>query len=910
MGRHLRYAILLAAALAPAILSAQTAKTWTSATGDFADFATGTNWSGGTAPANSTATNYAQFTNASYYNNQAALAASRSISGVEWTSTSGGGALSYSNGAVLTLGTYGLRTSALGTVDIDVPLALGASTSFLDNGSTFWISSSVALGANTLTLGGNSTYGYSRLMGLLSGTGGLTVNHTGTYGWILGNNNTYTGTTTLTAGTVMTGTGGLGTGTVVFNGGTLAVNTSSTFNNALTIANTAIIDPATYTATFNGAATLTGSRTITVASTGAVVFNGAVGQSSAGYALTKSGGGALVLNAASTYTGTTTIAGGSLALGTSGTISGANLMLNGGTLATSGTWSRALGTGAGQFQFGSGGGGFAAYGGPLTVTIAGASPTWYTLFGGQYARFGSTVADNVVTFTNDLDLISTTDHYFLVDDNTATTADYVRYTGVLSGSGYFNKQGDGKLVLAGANTNTGSFRVLGGTLRAENASAFGTGAVTLQSSTLELGTDTALDLANNFNTTSGSVTLVSDRLTPGEGLMHQLGNLSSSSTTFVKKGANVTSGTAGLAFDAVTDGSFNVDAGVKLELGSYSSTVNATFTGNGDIEVLGAFNTGTRTLTKNGTGTLTLNTGSARTGPTSLVNGTVRLNASGALGTGTINLLGSATIAGSGNLTFTNTLTNQNPNTLTIANSAATTTFSGPVNLTINTNQILTLNNDGTVVISGVIANGSAFTGTLTKTGAGVLTLSGANTFTGNLTANAGTLNLTGSLANSLTTIANGATLTGGGSLHNLSLAGIYSPGNSAALVSLDSLAMTSTAILNFEIGGTARGTEYDALAIAGAFAGNGTLNVSFINGFTPAAAATFNLFDFSSASGSFTTMNLPTLGAGYSWDTSQLFATGELTLNFTPVPEPSTYALLAGGLGLLVWQRRRKARR
>lgn len=907
MGRHLRHAILLAAALAPAILSAQTAKTWTATTGTFADFATGGNWSGGTAPTSNTTTNFAQFTNASYANNQAALAASRSIAGVDWSSAAGGGALSYSNTTTLTLGAYGLRTAALGTVDIDVPLALGASSSFLDNGSSFWISSSVALGANTLTLGGNSTYGYSRLMGLLSGTGGLTVNHTGTYGWILGNNNTYTGTTTLTAGTLMTGSGGLGTGTVVFNGGTLAVNTSSTFNNALTLANTAIIDPATYTATFNGAATLTGSRTITVASTGAAVFNGAVGQSSAGYGLTKSGGGALILNAASTYTGTTTVAGGSLALGTNGTISGANLILNGGTLATNGTWSRTLGTGAGQFQFGSSGGGFAAYGGPLTVTIAGASPTWYTLFGGQYARFGSTVANNVVTFTNDLDLISATDHYFLVDDNTATTADYVRYTGVLSGSGYFNKQGDGKLVLAGANTNTGAFRVLGGTLRAESDSAFGTGAVTLQSSTLELATDTALDLANNFNTNSGTVTFVSDRLTAGEGVMHQLGNLSSSSTVFVKKGANVTSGTAGLGFDAVTNGSFNIDAGVKLELGSYSSTVNGTFTGNGDAEILGAFDTGTRTITKNGTGTLTLNTASARTGPTSLVNGTIRLNANGALGTGTINLLGSGTIAGNGNLTFANTLTNQNPNTLTIANSAATTTFSGPVNLTVNTNQILTINNDGTVVISGAIANGSAFTGTLAKTGAGVLTLSGANTFTGNTTVNAGTLNLTGSLLSPTVSIADGASLTGAGTLKNLSLAGLYSPGNSPALVSLDSLAMVSTAVLNLEIGGTTRGTEYDALAITNALTAAGTLNVSFINGFTPSGSVTFDLFDFSSASGSFSTVNLPTLDANWTWNTASLLTTGELSLNFAAVPEPSTYALLATGLGLAILARRRR---
>jgi len=48
----------------------------------------------------------------------------------------------------------------------------------------------------------------------------------------------------------------------------------------------------------------------------------------------------------------------------------------------------------------------------------------------------------------------------------------------------------------------------------------------------------------------------------------------------------------------------------------------------------------------------------------------------------------------------------------------------------------------------------------------------------------------------------------------------------------------------------------------------------------------------------------LPTLSAGLVWDTSGFFSSGVLTVN--AVPEPSTYALLLGGLVLLCLHKRR----
>jgi fibronectin-binding autotransporter adhesin len=926
MGQFLRHAFLLAAACAAASSFAQTARTWTGT--EWADFATGSSWVGGTAPASSTTTNYALFTGGNL--NHAALSASRSIAGLEFSATATSGGISYSAGTpVLTLGAYGIRNYASSNYmfQMDVALALGATTTFTNNGD-LWITGSLAMGANSLTLAGTSEY-YARLPGPVSGTGGLTINHTGTGGWVLGSSNTYSGNTTLTAGSVITGSGGFGTGTLVFNGGTLATNGTVSYANAVSVANTAnIATTSSGPITLSGAVTMTGSRTFNVSGNGHVVFNGAVGQSAAGYSLTKNGTGAMVLNAASTYTGATIINGGTLALGAGGTLSNANLMLNGGVLATSGTFSRLLGTGAGQFQFGATGGGFAAYGGALSVSIAGVTD-WGNMFNSAFVYFGSSVADNVVTLTNNIALNSG-DYFVSVADNTATTADKAVFSGTLSGNGNLSKQGDGQLDLTAASTRTGTTYVLGGTLRATNATALGAGWVTIQSSTLQLAADAATDFANNLQVSSGSSTLSIDRLTAGAGVKHQLGSLSTAGTLNIQKGANVTSGTATAAFDdASGSGTFNVASGARLEIGSFSGSGNLIFTGPGDSEVLGAFTTGTGSLTKSGTGTLALNATSARTGTTSFSAGTLVLGANNALGTGTliisnaattlrgangartlannVTLSAGTTLDGSSDLTFSGTATNANNNTLTVTNTG-TTTFSGAFNLSNSaTNRTLTLNHAGALVFSGVIANGSTSTaGALIKNGAGTLTLAGANTYAGNTTINAGTLNLTGSLANSaLTTIASGATLTGAGSLGDLMLAGTYAPGNSPALVSVGDFTIGSTGLLQMEIGGLLRGTEYDAFNINGVFATGGTLEIAFINGFTPSAAATFNLFDATSLAGTFGTVTLPTLASGYNWDTTGLYTDGELRIS--AIPEPSTYAVIAGlgALGLAWWRRR-----
>ena len=92
----------------------------------------------------------------------------------------------------------------------------------------------------------------------------------------------------------------------------------------------------------------------------------------------------------------------------------------------------------------------------------------------------------------------------------------------------------------------------------------------------------------------------------------------------------------------------------------------------------------------------------------------------------------------------------------------------------------------------------------------------------------------------------------------------------------------------------------------------DGTLELDVEAGFNPAIAAddTVHLFDWTGASrsGSFSSI-ISDPPPGYTWDTSNLYSTGEVTLEV--VPEPSALVLLAAGaIGLVGYGWRRLTRR
>jgi len=637
-----------------------------------------------------------------------------------------------------------------------------------------------------------------------------------------------------------------------------------------------------------------------------------------------------------------------------------------------------------------GGGGYTQFTGVNTYT----GTTYVDLVGAGrliLSTAGGTSSASSNAIPGDLVLNSGTvvgNSNYVLGNGTNFTINGGTYTGQNGNSGQASFQSYASLTMNGGQYSIGSgghgggFALTGAlTMNGGNISQPNTAAITVNGLTTfaggtiniaQSGSATAYTTYDYYlgglaisNTASGSYTPITISAGSLNALGGQvvIGSGGSSSVTFTGNSTNANTVTIAAPTGGGPQGivalngsvTFNIGHGSALASGTADLTIAAPITD--DPNTGGTIGS----LVKTGLGTLLLTGSNTYTGGTTLSSGTLAVSGAGTLGAAGIAAQNGLSISGGvldlgGTTQNVDTLSVTGASTIQNGNLEADDIFGGQV--------FAFSNSTGTVQVSANLLD-SADPVPLTKTGAGVLNLSGSNTYSGGTTVSGGTVLLsnthgsatgTGSL-----TVGAGATLGGYGSSsgQNFSIAGTGTTTSARAnvLVGLNSLADTntvhtltltassastiadvnltfnldakSTASTQLNVGNTAIafGTDAGSVqftlnlqnepAIVGSYTTYtliaGTSSGNQYSGLT--LGSTINLGN--GATETIITGNNLQLAFGSAVDQSFYGAHSYLVLyqaagvddiDVVVVPEPGTWALMIGGLGvLLFWQRRRK---
>jgi len=620
-----------------------------------------------------------------------------------------------------------------------------------------------ATASSTLALTGAGT-GNATISGVIadnSASGKIFLRKEGTGTWILNGANTFTGGVLVRRGRLQAGNNSaLGNGNVVVTNESgleaeLVLPGSITINRPLWLYGTGVSSAGALrntsgNNTYSGAVTL-GSPVFLGVDAGTLTISGAVGGA---FPLTKVGSGTLTLSGNNTYSGITTNNGGTIILGHAnglGASSAATVINTGYTLDLNGQSSVAE---------------------PLVLNGTGVSS------GGALINSSGTAASHSGTIA-------------LNSASSIGGAGSATLSGVISGANTLTKVGAGTFTLSGNNTYSGATAINAGALRAAHANALGTtaGGVTVSSGA-------ALELSGGIAVGAEALSLNGTGISSGGALRNVSGNNSYAG--------------------AITQGSasrINSDSGTLTLSGGISGAYGLTIGGAGNVTVnTTAIAIGAGTLTKDGAGTLTMGVANSYSGKTSVNGGTLSIAQDNHLGTapgsataghldfnngtlaatatfslnsnrgialtgpGTINVASGQTLTYGGIAAGSGALTKNGDGTLVLSGN---NTFSG--NTTINAGTLQIGNNGAAgALASATIANSGTLTffrsddiayaavisgaGTLVKLGAGMLTLSASNTYSGATHVSNGLLRVNGFInGSSGLIVAPGAALGGTG---------------------------------------------------------------------------------------------------------------------------------------------------
>ena len=469
----------------------------------------------------------------------------------------------------------------------------------------------------------------------------------------------------------------------------------------------------------------------------------------------------------------------------------------------------------------------------------------------------------------------------------ANFTDTLTVSADISGTGTLSKAGAGTLILGGNNSYSGGTTVTGGLINFL-AGGLGTGTITVNGGGLQWAAGNTSDISAQLAAIgSGGATFDTN------------GNNVSFATTLTGSGGLTKAGSGTLTLAALNTyvGGTTINGGTLAvaQDGNLGATGGGLIFGGGTLQLLGAF-TSARSVALNGAG------------------GTIDTNGNNAMLSGSIGGAGGLTKVGAGTLALSGAssyagATNVNAGVL---QAATTNAFSSASTFSVGSGATLDLNGlnqtIGALAGSGSVTLGAAlmtaggnnasttFSGTisgsggLTKNGTGALTLSGANTFTGLTSVNAGTLTLNGSLAGAVT-VNSGGVLNGTGRLGTLiTNGGIIAPGNSIGTLNVNGNFIQNGGTYQVEVNAagqndrinvagnaTLNGGTVQVLAQAGSYARNTTYTIlNATSGLSGAYSGVTSNFAFLTPSLSYDANNVYLL----LFQSASAFAAGAQTAN------------------------------
>ena len=628
---------------------------------------------------------------------------------------------------ILEIGNLGITGSILGDINNTTSLIFNRSNDLTYSGDISGIGTITQSGLGTLTLSGLNTYSGTTTInsGTISisndnnlGVGALTLNNgtlktTGVFSsdraitLNVGNGGFYTDiNTTLTQDGLVSGSGRLtklGSGTLILTAGNSYNGGTTITSGILQIGNTMITGSVIGDITNN--AGLVFNRSDNVTYSGIISGSGNV---------TQAGTGNLILSGINNYNGLTTINSGTISIGSNANLGTGGVVLDNGMLKTTATFSSSrsvtLNPGGGIFSTDPGTtftqDGLVSGSGQLTKTGSGTMSLTNPLndFTGS-----ALVLDGVLkTYSNIIPgniQVNSGDFIDFEQDVNGT------YTGIISGAGNLEKDGNGILTLTAIQMYTGQTDINQGSLQVTTA--------VIDDNNVNVASNTALIFNQN---TDGSYSGILN----GNGMLVKLGTGTvtlNSANTFLG-GSFINAGALSLSQDnnlGDVSASLTMNGGDVQNTGTFSMNrltvlgVNGGgfITDSGTILTQNSKITGVGQLKKFGDGTLTLNNIlNDYNGGTNITAGTIAISNDGNLGTGDL-------ILDNGSIQIT-------------------TGFSSNRGITLNIEGVVLTDMNTTLTQDGLITG----PGQLIKKGAGALILTGTNNYAGGTTISDGTLQI------------------------------------------------------------------------------------------------------------------------------------------------------------------------